>query len=320
LKKMGVAVFVFSLVEITVSFGAGLLAGFALGWSASESVILGGVISVSSTAIIVSMLYRRRALTQSLGRMMCGALIVEDMFAILILSLMPSLAQGNLFSMGDLVLPAVKLAFLVVFVFAFATYLAPRLIDRVSHLEFDIDESGFLLSLSLGFAMAALAYGLGLSAGIGAFLLGLFIVGKRAKFVYERVHPLRVLFIIIFFVTMGMLVDPSQFLNPLVVLPTVGLAVTGKYVGSYLGAVLSGHRELAGDIAVEMNPRGEFSFILARGASSAGAARGLVYPIAGTLVLATTLVSVFVRFIQEKYRQVAKQADRKESDRGNAGM
>ena len=170
-------------------------------------------------------------------------------------------------------------------------YVAPRVIDKVSQLDLDLDEAGFLLSISLGFAMAILSYVLGFSAATGAFLMGLAIRGKRAQFVHEKVRSVRDLFLIIFFVSMGMLVDPSQFLNISVVLPTVALALVGKYSGAYLAAVASGDRKEANAIAVGMTPRGEFSFIIARDAVATGAARTLIYPIAGTVVIATTFVS-----------------------------
>jgi len=130
--------------------------------------------------------------------------------------------------------------------------------------------------------------------------MGLSIRGKRARFVYEKIRPVRDLFLVIFFVSMGMLIDPSQFLNPSVVLSIIGLALLGKYVGSYLGAVLSGQRERAGDVGIGMTPRGEFSFIIAGQASSAGATRTLIYPIAGAVVLFTTLVSALAQIPRRK--------------------
>jgi CPA2 family monovalent cation:H+ antiporter-2 len=125
--------------------------------------------------------------------------------------------------------------------------------------------------------------------------MGLAIRGKRARFVYEKILPVRDLFLVIFFVSMGMLVDPSQFLNVSVILPVAGLALIGKYSGSYLAAVLSVERKEANSVAIGMTPRGEFSFVIARGAVSAGAARALIYPIAGTVVVVTTLVSALAQ-------------------------
>ena len=303
LVTMGRKVLVFSLAEITVSFTAGLFAGFLLGWSVHETVLLGGVIGISSTALVAKMLYDRGALTQVSARMMIGALIIEDIVAVIILSLVPSLVPGGpsgLSAVGPLILRGIALIALILILGAYA---APRLIDKISQFDLDVDEAGFLLSMSLGFVMAVLSSVLGFSAATGAFLMGLSIRGKRARFVYEKVRPIRDLFLVIFFVSMGMLVDPSQFLNFSVVLPVIGLALIGKYVGSYLGAVLSAQRQRAGDVAIGMTPRGEFSFIIAAEASSIGAARTLIYPIAGVVVLFTTLVSALVQIPRKKRRK-----------------
>jgi CPA2 family monovalent cation:H+ antiporter-2 len=189
---------------------------------------------------------------------------------------------------------------LIALIFILGVYIAPRVIDRISQLDLDLDEAGFLLSISLGFAMAVLSSLLGFSAATGAFLMGLTIRGKRAKFVHDKIRPIRDLFLVIFFVSMGMLVDPSQFLNASVVLPVLGLALIGKYSGSYLGTILSARRQDANEVAMGMTPRGEFSFIIAREAFSTGAARALIYPIAGTVVIATTLISALAQIPRKR--------------------
>lgn len=303
LMPMGTRVLVFSFTEITISFIAGLFAGLLLGWSIRESILLAWVIGISSTALVAKMLYERGAFTQTSARMMIGALIIEDILAVIILSLLPSLLTGGPAGLSEAGPWILRGILLIALIFVFGVYVAPRVIDKVSQLDLDVDEAGFLLSISLGFAMAVLSSVLGFSAATGAFLMGLAIRGKRAKFVYGKIRPIRDLFLVIFFVSMGMLVDPSQFLNPTTVLPIVGLALIGKYVGSYLGAVLSAQREEANDVAIAMTPRGEFSFIIAREAFFAGAARALVYPIAGTVVIATTLVSALVQIPRDWRRR-----------------
>jgi CPA2 family monovalent cation:H+ antiporter-2 len=302
LVALGTKVLVFSSAEIAVSFAAGLAAGFILGWSVSEAVLLAAVIGVSSTALVAKTLYDQGALTQVSARMMIGALIIEDIVAVIVLSLLPSLTPGGparLSEVGPLILRGILLVVLILI----GAYAAPHLIDKISQLDLDVDEAGLLLSMSLGFVMAILSSALGFSAATGAFLMGLGIRAKRARFVYEKVRPIRDLFLTIFFVSMGMLVDPSQFLNLNVVLPVVGLAVIGKYVGSYLGAVLSAQRERASEAAIGMTPRGEFSFIIADEASSLGAARTLIYPIAGAVVIFTTLISALVQIPRRNRRK-----------------
>jgi len=301
LMAMKTRVLVFSLTEILISFISGLLAGFLLGWSVRESILLAWVIGISSTALVAKMLHERGAFTQRSTPLMMSALIVEDIIAVIILSLLPGLATGGSEVWSGLGAWILRGILLIALIFVLGVYVAPRAIDRISQLDLDVDEAGFLLSISLGFAMAILSYVLGFSAATGAFLMGLAIRGKRAKFVYGKVRPVRDLFLVVFFVSMGMLVDPSQFLNVSVVLPVVALALVGKYSGSYLAAVVSGERKEANDVAIGMMPRGEFSFIIARDALSAGAAGALIYPIAGTVVIATTLVSALAQIPRKRH-------------------
>ena len=300
LMAMKARVLVFSSTEITISFISGLLAGFLLGWSVRESILLAWVIGISSTALVAKMLYERGAATDSSARMMMSALIIEDIIAVIILSLLPGLATGGSVVWSEMGAWIIRGVMLIALIFVLGVYVAPRVIDRISQLDLDLDEAGFLLSISLGFGMAVLSSVLGFSAATGAFLMGLAIRGKRARFVHDKARPIRDLFLVIFFVSMGMLVDPSQFLNAGVVLPVVGLALIGKYFGSYLGAILSAKREGASDIAVGMTPRGEFSFIIAREAFFTGAARALIYPIAGTVVIVTTLVSALAQIPRKR--------------------
>jgi CPA2 family monovalent cation:H+ antiporter-2 len=300
LMTMKTKVLVFSFTEISVSFIAGLLAGFLLGWPIRESILLAWVIGISSTALIAKMLHERGTFTQRSTPLMMSALIVEDIIAVIILSLLPGLATGGVEMLSGLGTWILRGIVLIALIFVLGVYVAPRAIDRISQLDLDVDEAGFLLSISLGFAMAILSQMLGFSAATGAFLMGLAIRGKRAKFVHGKVRPVRDLFLVIFFVSMGMLVDPSQFLNVGVVLPVVALALIGKYSGSYLAAVASAERREANDVAIGMTPRGEFSFIIARDALTTGAARALIYPIAGTVVIATTLVSALAQIPRKR--------------------
>lgn len=189
---------------------------------------------------------------------------------------------------------------LVVLVFMCGSCLAPRVIGRITHVEFDVDEAGFPISLIFGLGMAAISVVLSFSAGIGAFLIGSFTAGKHARFVLERIKPVRDLFIVIFFVSMGILVDPSHLLNPAAILVIVGSSLVGKYAVSYLGSILSGHVELAGNAAIYMSPREEFSFILAREATLTGISRTPIYPAAGAVVLVSTLASALFQILSSK--------------------
>jgi CPA2 family monovalent cation:H+ antiporter-2 len=302
LRAMGAKVVVFVFTEFACSFSAGLFAGLILGWSVVDSLVLAGVMSISSTALVAKFLYERRELSKTSASLIMGALVIEDLIAVFLLSVMPSLAALQWPSPVNVGLWGLRAVLLVGLVLIFGVYVAPRVIDRISQLDVDLDEAGFLLSLSLAFAMAIVSSTLGFSAATGAFLMGLVIRGKRARFIYGKTRSVYDLFLTIFFVSMGMLVDTSQLLNLAYVLPVVGLGFIGKYVGAYVGATLSSRKAEARGIAIDMNPRGEFSFILAREASAAGVAGALIYPITGSLVLFTTLISAVVTIPRNRKR------------------
>jgi CPA2 family monovalent cation:H+ antiporter-2 len=151
--------------------------------------------------------------------------------------------------------------------------------------------------------MALLAAFLGFSAGTGAFLMGLVIVGKRADFVYVKVRPVRDLFLVIFFVTMGILLDVSELFNIFALLVVVATAFFAKYLGAYLGSFLVGEKQRAPDVAIGMVPRGEFNLILAREAATFGVASAALYSIAGMTVLGTTLLSSLVQLVRQRKRR-----------------
>jgi CPA2 family monovalent cation:H+ antiporter-2 len=300
LRSLGIKVLVFTFTEFAGSFLAGVVAGLLLGWSIVETFVLAGVMSISSTALIAKLLHERRALSKTSSGLMMSALVIEDLIAVLLLSLMPSLAALQWPTLVDVGIWSLRGLLLVGLVLVFGVYVAPRVIDRISQLDVDLDEAGFLLSLSLAFAMAIASSTLGFSAGIGAFLMGLVIRGKRARFIHMKTRAVYDLFLTVFFVSMGMLVDTSQLLNVTYTLPVVGLGFFGKYVGSYFGAILSSQGSEAKNIAVDMNPRGEFSFVLAHDATAAGIAGTLIYPLTGSLVIFTSLISSAITITRRK--------------------
>lgn len=303
LKALGLKMSIFVTSEFACSFATGVLAGIVLGWSIVESLVLAGIMSISSTALVAKFLYERKELSKTSASLIMGALIVEDIIAVLLLSLMPSLATLQWPSPIEVALWGLRASILVGLVLVFGVYVAPRVIDRISQLDVDLDEAGFLLALSLAFTMAIASVALGFSAGIGAFLMGLVIRGKRARFIFAKTRPVYDLFLTIFFVSMGMLVDTSHLFNLAYVLPVVGMGFLGKYVGSYVGAMLSSRKTEARDMAIDMTPRGEFSFILAREASALGLVGPFIYPITGGLVLFTTLISAIVTIPRNKMRK-----------------
>ncbi len=293
LRRIGSRVIILTVLEFAIALGAGVLSGLTIGWGIRESLFLGTVLAISSTAIIGKMMLdRQRDSGEDLTSAIMAVLIIEDVVAVFLLLLTPQVVVGNQVQTSAVALLAVKGLLLIVVTVAFGRLAAPRIINWVSQYEVEVGETAFLLSLSFGFLFGVLSAYLGFSPAIGAFLMGLTLLGKHSRYVKEKISPIKDLFIVFFFVSMGTLIDPLSaiVLGPGLVLIMV-MAVLGKVAGGYAGARLAGLGApmIVGRILV---PRGEFSLVLAKAIDEAAVAPAVtIYPIAGFAVLATALIA-----------------------------
>jgi CPA2 family monovalent cation:H+ antiporter-2 len=153
-------------------------------------------------------------------------------------------------------------------------------------------ETAFLLALSFGFAFAIFSSYLGFSPAVGAFLMGLMIRGRQAQFVKEKVSPIKDLFVVLFFVSMGTLINIGALLTvTLPIIAVLAVAIFGKFLGCWTGARLSGAKDEATTVGLSMLPRGEFSFIVAQEGTGLGVAAQILYPVAGLVTLISSILS-----------------------------
>ncbi len=308
LRRIGSKVLVLAILEFAVALAAGVLSGIAIGWNLRESMFLGVVLSISSTAIVGKMLLDRQiGPDQDLNSPIMAVLIIEDLIAIFLLLLTPELAVGNQVQASTVLLIASKGVLLTLVTVGFGRFVAPRIINYVSQYDLEVGETAFLLSLSFGFLFGVLSAYLGFSPAVGAFLMGLTLLGKHSRYVKEKIAPVKDLFIVFFFVSMGTLISPiSAFgLGPGLAL-IVTVAVMGKLAGGFVGARLSGLGTpvLVGLILV---PRGEFTLVLAKAGVDAGVVPSTLYPIAGFAVLATAIAAPLLAKLNRPDRRVTVQ-------------
>ena len=292
LRRIGVRALALTVLEFVLALVAGVFSGFALGWGLRESLFLGAVLSISSTAIVGKMILERRVnLDPDMASTLMAVLIIEDVIAVFLLLLTPELAVGNQVQFSTVALLAVKGILLTILTVGFGRLAAPRIINWVSQYEVDVGETTFLLALSFGFLFGVLSAYLGFSPAVGAFLLGLTLLGKHSRYVREKISPIKDLFIVFFFVSMGTLIDPVSplFLGPGLAL-VMAVAVMGKIAAGAVGSKLSGVGVplVVGRILV---PRGEFTLVLAKAGVDAGVVPFVIYPIAGFAVLVTAVVA-----------------------------
>jgi CPA2 family monovalent cation:H+ antiporter-2 len=256
---------------ILLSIGLAMAAGPLIGWSLLQSVIVGMVVSVASTMVLARLLIDRGELNSRHGRIMIGITLVEDLAVVVLIVLIPrlgALEPGRLLDIGKgFVLAA---AILIPF-FYLAGRVMPALLRLAARLQ--SQELFMLVTLAVVLGTAALTQAVGLSLALGAFLAGLLI--SQSDYAHEalvRLLPLRDAFVALFFVTMGVLINPAALLaHPQILIVLVGLIVLGKFL-IWTAVVWLFRHPLwtAVFVAVGLTQIGEFSFILIQVARSAG--------------------------------------------------
>jgi CPA2 family monovalent cation:H+ antiporter-2 len=241
--------------------GAGV--GWLLGWGAMTGLVMGLIVSVASTMVLSRLLIDRGELQSQYGRVMIGITLVEDLAVVVLTILMPvlvSLSPHHLFGVGKALVQA---ALILVPVGVLARYLVPRMLARIARA--DNKELFLLILLAVCLGTAALAEAVGLSLALGAFAAGLMVSASPfAHRALDQMLPLRDAFVAIFFVTVGVLINPRAVLAyPQVLLAILLLVIVGKFV-VWTGIVKLFRYPLTTAIlvGVGLTQIGEFSFIL----------------------------------------------------------
>ncbi|MDH5432003.1 MAG: cation:proton antiporter [Nitrosopumilus sp.] len=290
LRQAGIKSILVGMTELSIMFFLSYIGAFSFGWSHLEALYLAGILSISSTAISLRIMRDLKLVKTKEFNTVITILIVEDLAAVLLLVILGNASDGadlDFTGVGILVLQS--LTFFVI-ALGLGIKLVPKLLEKIHDL--DIPEAPFITALALGFGLAVLAHFLGQSSAIGAFIMGMIIASsKHSEKITKKVLPLRDFFGVIFFVSIGMLVNIMAIPEvALISIPIVILAVIGKFIGNFFGATIGGHNVTgASTIGTVMVPRGEFSFIMAKQAVDGGSVRDTLYPVTMLVTLATML-------------------------------
>jgi K+:H+ antiporter len=283
---------------ICLSVGIGVGAGSLLGWPLLQGIAVGCIISVASTMVMMRLLMDRGELSAEAGRVMITLTLVEDLAVVVLTILLPSLNAAGA-SYGE-VAWKIGRALLLLIPIVFAGWkIVPRLLLRIERTC--NDEISLLLALTICLVVAALTEFIGLSLALGAFVAGL-ILGN-STFVHKlekQTLPLRDAFVALFFVTIGMLIDPSTWLSSWqLVLVLVVMIIIGKF-GIWFGVTrLFGYSwDTAKRVGIGLTQIGEFSFILAQVSLSAGLISRDIYNATLVASLVTILANAtFFKFL-----------------------
>jgi CPA2 family monovalent cation:H+ antiporter-2 len=280
-----------AILETTTMFGLGYVAGYLLGFTTIESIFTGAIIAISSTTIIAKA-FEENSVHGRLREIVFGILIVEDLIAIVLLALLTAISSGAGLSAMSLGLTLVRLATFLGGLVLVGMLIVPRFVRAV--VRSDRTDTMLVGVIGLCFAAAYLAYLFGYSVALGAFIMGSLVAESGEAVRIERlVHPVRDMFVAIFFVSVGTLIDPRVIVDHWgAVLALSVLVITGKVIAVTAGSFITGnglrHSIQAGMSLAQI---GEFSFIIAGVGLAAGAISPFIYPVAVAVSAITTLVT-----------------------------
>lgn len=295
LKKVGSTAFVSTAVIISSMLFVGYGVGQLLGWSHMDSIFLGGMLSMSSTAIIIKAFDDLQLREKSFTEVVFGVLIVEDIAGIAMMVILSTIAVATSgISTGELAMSVARLVFFLVLWFVAGMYLIPTFFKKAQKLM--TDETLVVVSIGLCLGMVYLATSLGFSSALGAFIMGSLIAeAPNAEHIEQLIAPIKNLFGAIFFVSVGMMVNPellADYAVPVAVL--VATTILGQLFFSTCGVLASGQKlHTAVLCGFSLTQIGEFSFILATLGMNLGVTSDFLYPIIVAVSVITTFTTPF---------------------------
>lgn len=295
LFKVGATAFIAAFLEITLMIWIGYEIGQFFGWSAMDSLFLGAILAISSTTIIVKALNDLKMKNQPFAQLIFGVLIVEDILGIGIIALLSGIAVSGSVSSGEVFSTVGKLSLFMIVALVIGILLVPRLLAYVA--KFESNEMLLITVLGLCFGFCLLVVKLEYSMVLGAFLIGAIMAESRQLLKIERlVEPIRDMFSAIFFVAIGLMIDPAilvQYAWPIAVI-TVAV-VLGKMLSCGLGAFIAGNDGRTSlRVGMGLSQIGEFSFIIAALGMTLQVTSDFLYPVAVAVSAITTLLTPYL--------------------------
>lgn len=283
----------------------------AMGLGVMDSLFIAAALSISSTAVIVKIMEGMGRIRRGSSIMVLGILIVEDIVAVILISLLQSLALAGSISINGLIVVLVVGIGLIIGTFTIGIRVIPPLIDKVAATE---NREILLLSvLGLCFGYSLLANMVGLSVAIGAFLAGVLVAeSKSAELTKILSSPIKDMFVAIFFISTGALMDISQLGDFLwVALILIGVATFMKFGGNMVGNFIFRQNRLksvrvASSLAA---PRGEFSIVIVKAGVDIGAVSAFLFPMIGVISIITTFMAPFIVKAGDKLAPIKENED-----------
>ena len=300
LLKVGTPASVTAIVEVMFMLMIGYVAGSLMGWSKMDSIFLGGVLSISSTTIIIRAFEELGVKGHKFAGLVFGILIVEDLVAIVLMVLLSTLAVSSQFAGTDMLMSVAKLVFFLVLWFISGIFFLPTFLRKAK--KFMNDEMLLITSLALCILMVWLATIVGFSPALGAFIMGSILAETvYAEKIEHLIKPGKDLFGSVFFVSVGMMFDPqmlAKYALPVVLIIVV--TIIGKALSTTAGALISGQPlKSSVQAGMSLSQIGEFSFIIATLGLTLKVTSDFLYPIAVAVSAITTFTTPYMIRISE---------------------
>ncbi|CAM3272943.1 potassium transporter [Corallococcus sp. ZKHCc1 1396] len=280
-----------AVIQCSVMVWLGFIVGRAFGWTMLESLFTGCCIAISSTTIIAKA-FDEQNVRGALRSIVVGILIVEDLIGILLMAMLTAVSSGSGLSASELAMTVGKLAAFLVGLVVIGLLVVPRVIRSITKLQ--RPETTLVSSIGICFAIALLAQAFGYSVALGAFLAGSLVAESgEGKDIEHLVQPVRDLFGAVFFVSVGMLIDPALIREHWMAIVVLTLVVVfGKIISVTLGAFFTGNgTRTSVQAGLSLSQIGEFSFIIAGLGLTLKATGTFLYPVAVAVSAITTLTT-----------------------------
>ncbi|PZF73806.1 cation:proton antiporter domain-containing protein [Taibaiella soli] len=295
LMRIGGPAFITAVIEISAMLGIGFLVGKALGWPLMDCIFLGGIISIASTTIILRSFDELGVKNKRFAGLVFGVLIVEDLVAVVLLVLLSTIAVSRQFAGMEMLESVLKLFFFLMLWFVAGIFFIPSLLLRAQ--KYLTGETLLIIAIGLCLTMVLLASLAGFSPALGAFIMGsIFAETIQAERIEHLMKPVKDLFGAIFFVSVGMLIDPHillDFAGPILLISVI--LVVGKTLHVTIGALIAGQPLKTSIYAgMSMGQIGEFSFIIATLGITLDVTSKFLYPIAVAVSVLTTFSTPYM--------------------------
>lgn len=295
LIKVGSSALITAASQCTGMFFVGIITGSIMGWSTMESIFLGGMLSMSSTTVILKTYTDLGLKNKPYASLVFGSLVFEDLIAVLLMVLLSTLAVSNSVEGGQLALALGKLAFFIVLWFVVGIYLIPTILRKTK--RYLSDEILLIVSIGMCFGMVVFANKVGFSSALGAFVMGsIFAETIEGEHIARLTTSIKDLFGAIFFVSIGMMVDPVVIAEhwPAILALTL-VAMIGILIFSSAGVLMSGKGlNTAVHAGFSLAQLGEFAFIIAGVGCSLGVLRDFIYPVIISVSVITTFTTPYM--------------------------